>query len=96
MVKDIAQEKQEGLNNLEYRFLTGFFHKRDPKGLVPHHAPQVSSYWLYSHDTFKYEIFTEGSQDWEEVLHRRDNPNMARFKLMTMDEKVDTLEKTTQ
>jgi hypothetical protein len=35
MVKDSAQAKQEGLNQLEYRFPTGRFHKRDPKGLVP-------------------------------------------------------------
>jgi hypothetical protein len=45
---------------------------------------------------FEDEIFTEGTQDWEEVLHRRDNPNMTRFKAMSMDEQVETIEKTTQ
>jgi hypothetical protein len=38
MVKDIAQEKQEGLIQLEYIFPAGLFCKHDPKGLVPHHA----------------------------------------------------------
>jgi hypothetical protein len=37
MVKDTAQEKQEGLNHIEYRFPTYHFHKHDPKGLVPQH-----------------------------------------------------------
>jgi len=30
------------------------------------------------------------------VLHRRDNPNMTRFKVMTMDEQVETIEETAQ
>jgi hypothetical protein len=30
------------------------------------------------------------------VLHRRDNPNMTKFKEMTMDEQVETIEQTTQ
>jgi hypothetical protein len=33
LVKDIAQAKQEGLSQLEFRFLMGRFHKNDPKGL---------------------------------------------------------------
>lgn len=96
MVKDTAQAKQEGLSQLEYRFPTGRFPKHDPKGLVLQHALQVSSCWPYSHDSFEDEIFTEGAQDWEEVLHRRANPNMTKFKAMTMDEQVETIEKTIQ
>jgi hypothetical protein len=92
MVKDIAQEKQEGLNQLEYWFPTGLFHKHYHKGLVPHHPLQVSSYWSYSHDSFEDEIFIEGTQDSEEVIHRRDNPNMTKFKVMSMDDKVETIE----
>jgi hypothetical protein len=88
MVKDTAQVKQEGLSQLEYRFPTGHFRKHDPKGLVLQHASQVSSCWPYAHDSFEDEIFTEGAQDWEEVLHRRANPNMTKFKAMTMDDKL--------
>jgi hypothetical protein len=36
-------------------------------------------------------MFTEGAQDWEEVLQRKYNPNMMRFKAMTMDEQVETI-----
>jgi hypothetical protein len=43
IVKDTAQAKQEGLSQLEFRFLTIRFQKNDPKGLVPQHASQVSS-----------------------------------------------------
>jgi hypothetical protein len=42
MVKDTMHAKQEGLNQLEYRFHTCRFRKHDPKGLVPQHAAQVS------------------------------------------------------
>jgi hypothetical protein len=56
----------------------------------------VSSYWLYSHDKFEDEMFTEGSQDWEEVLQRKSNPNMTRSKAMTMDEQVEMIEQTSQ
>jgi hypothetical protein len=96
MVKDTAHMKQEGLSQLEYRFPTGRFQKHDPKGLVLQHASQVSSCWSYAHDSFEDEIFTEGAQNWEEVLHRKDNPNMTRFKAMTMDEQVEMIEQTTQ
>jgi hypothetical protein len=96
MVKYTAQKKQEGLSQLEYRFPTGHFCKHDPKGLVLQHALQVSSCWPYAHDSFEDEIFTEGAQDWEEVLYRRDNPNMTKFKAMTMDEQVETIEHTAQ
>jgi hypothetical protein len=87
---------RRGLNQLEYRFHTGRFHKHDPKGLVPQHTTQVSSYWSYAHDNFEDEIFTEGTQDWEEVLQRRANPNMTKFKAMSLDEQVETIEQTTQ
>jgi hypothetical protein len=43
IVKDIAKDKQEGLIQLEYRFLTGQLCKHDQKGLVLQHASQVSS-----------------------------------------------------
>jgi hypothetical protein len=96
MVKDIAQEKQEGLNQLEYQFPTSCFRKHDLKVLVPQHSSQVSSYWSYAHDSFEDEIFTKGAKDWEEVLCRRNNPNITRFKAMNMDEQVETIEHTTQ
>jgi hypothetical protein len=96
MVKDIAEVKQEGLSQLEYQFPTCHFHKNDPKGLVLQHALQVSSCWLYAHENFEDEIFIERDQDWEEVLHRRANPNMTKFKSTTMDEQVETIEKYSQ
>jgi hypothetical protein len=96
MVKDIAQEKQEGLSHLEYHFPTGRCRKHDPKGLVLQHQSQVSSCWPYDHDSFEDDIFTKGTQDWEEVLHRIANPSITKFKVMTMDEQVDTIENTTQ
>jgi hypothetical protein len=34
LVKDIAQAKQEGMSQLEFRFPKGPFRKHDPKGLV--------------------------------------------------------------
>jgi hypothetical protein len=85
-VKDIAQVKQEGLNQLEFKFQTGLFYKNDPKGLVPQQASQVSSCWPYAHDTFEDKIFTECAQDWDEMVQRMANPNMTRFKVMSMDE----------
>jgi hypothetical protein len=72
MVKDTTQDKQEGLNQLEFRFQTGHFHKHDPKGLVLKHALQVSSCWPYAHDRFEDEIFMENAQDWDEVVARMD------------------------
>jgi hypothetical protein len=59
LVKDIAQDKQEGPSQVEFRFPTSQFHKHDPKGLVLQHASHVSSYWPYAHDKFEDEIFTE-------------------------------------
>jgi hypothetical protein len=41
---------------------------------------------LYAHDKFGDIIFIECAQDWEEVVQRMDNPNMTRFKAMSMDE----------
>jgi hypothetical protein len=35
MVKDIVQAKQEGLNQLEYRFPISHFRKNDSKGWFP-------------------------------------------------------------
>ena len=57
-VKDNAQAKQEGLSQLEYRFLIGRFHKNDPKGLVLQHVSQVSFCWPFAHDKFDDDIFT--------------------------------------
>jgi hypothetical protein len=96
LVKDTAQAKQEGLSQLEFRFPTGRFCKHDPKGLVLQHASQVSSCWPYAHDKFEDEIFTECAQDWEEVVQRMANPNMTRFKAMSMDEQVETIEQSAQ
>jgi hypothetical protein len=82
LVKDIAQAKQEGMSQLEFRFSKGPFRKHDPKGLVLQHALHVSSYWLYAHDKFEDEVFTENSQDWDEVVQRMVSPKMTRFKAM--------------
>jgi hypothetical protein len=95
-VKDIAQAKQDGLSQLEYRFLIGRFYKHDPKGLVLQHASQVSFYWPYTHEMFEDAIFTECTQDWEELLQKKDSPNMTRFKSMSMDEKVEMIEQIAQ
>jgi hypothetical protein len=48
------------------------------------------------HDKFEDEIFTECAWNWEEVLQRKSNPNMIRFKTMNMDEKVETIEQSIQ
>jgi hypothetical protein len=68
MVKDIAQDKQEGLSQLESRLPTRQFRKHDPRGLLLQYASQVSSCWPYAHDKFEDEIFIKFSHDWEEVL----------------------------
>jgi hypothetical protein len=94
MVKDSSREKQEGLSHLEYRSPKDHFRKNDIKGLVLQHTLQVSSCWPYSHDIFEDEIFIEGTKDWEEVLHRRDNSSMTKFKSMIMDKQVETIENT--
>jgi hypothetical protein len=44
------------------------------------------------HDKFEDEIFIEYAQDWEDIVHRMDNPNMTRFKATIMDEQVDIIE----
>jgi hypothetical protein len=51
---------------------------------------------LYAHDKFEDEIFTESTQDWDEVVQRMANPNMTRFKAMSMDEQVEMIEKSAQ
>ena len=43
MVKDTAQAKQEGLNQLEFWFQTDHFCKHNPKGLFLKNASHVSS-----------------------------------------------------
>jgi hypothetical protein len=70
------------------------FHKHDPKGLVLQHASQVSSCWSYAHDKFEDEVFTENAQDWDEVVQRMVDPKMTRFKAMSMDEQVKTIEQS--
>jgi hypothetical protein len=84
------------LSQLEYKFPIGRFQKHDPKGLVLQRASQVSSCWPYAHDKFEDKIFTECAQDWEEVLQRKYNPNMTRFKAMSMDERVEMIEHMAQ
>jgi hypothetical protein len=41
---------------------------------------------MHAHDKFEDEVFTKNSQDWDEVVQRMANPNMTRFKAMSMDE----------
>jgi hypothetical protein len=41
---------------------------------------------LYSHDKFEDEIFTEFTQDWDEVVQRMAIENMTMFNSMSMDE----------
>jgi hypothetical protein len=96
MVKDTAHAKKLGLGQLEFRFQNGQFCKHDPKGLVLQHASQVSSCWPYSHDRFKDEIFTENTQDWNEVVSRRANPRMTKSKSMSLEEQMMSLEQTSQ
>jgi len=57
---------------------------------------QVSSCWHYAHDRFKDEIFTENSQEWNEVATRRDDPRVTRFKAMSWEEQEMSLEQTSQ
>jgi hypothetical protein len=52
------------------------------------------SYWPYAHDRFEDEIFTKNAQEWDKVLQRRVNPDMAWFRDMSMDEQVELIEKT--
>jgi hypothetical protein len=61
MIRDTAQVKQEGLNQIKYHFHTGHFLKNDPKVLITQHATRVSSYWSYDHDSFEDKIFTKGA-----------------------------------
>jgi hypothetical protein len=52
------------------------------------------SHWPYAHDSYEYEIFTENDQDWEEVLERKENPKITRFKAMSVQEKFAMVEHT--
>jgi hypothetical protein len=96
LVKDTSQAKQEGLSQLEFRFLIGRFCKHDPKVLVLQNVSQVSSYWSYDHNKFEDEVFIENAQDWDEVVQRMPNPNIIGFKAMSMDKQVETIEKLAQ
>jgi hypothetical protein len=60
------------------------------------HASQLSSYWPYTHDKFEDEIFTKNSQDLDEVVARMANPKMTRFRAMSLDEQMTTIEKSAQ
>jgi hypothetical protein len=64
--------------------------------MVLQHASQVSSCCPYHHDKFEDEVFIENYRDWEEVVQRMANQNMTRFKAMTMDEQVETIEQSAQ
>jgi hypothetical protein len=86
MVKDPAHPKQEGLSQLEFRFQTGHFHKHDPKGLVLKHTSQLSFYWIYAHDQFEYDFFTENAQYWNEVKGTMVDPGTTQFKAMSWEE----------
>jgi hypothetical protein len=56
----------------------------------------VSSCWSYAHDKFEDEVFTENAQDWDEVVARMVDPKMTRFRAMSLDEQVTTIEKSAQ
>jgi hypothetical protein len=94
IVKDTTHAKQEGLSHLEYRFPTGQFRRHDPKGIVPQHTGKVASHWPYSHDSYEDELFTENAQDWEEVLQRKSNPELTKFKAMSVQEQFAMVEHT--
>jgi hypothetical protein len=96
LVKDTDEAKQEGLNQLDFRFQIGQFHKHDPKGLVLQHASQVSSCWPYAHKKFEDEVFMENVQDWDELVARMTDPKMTRFKAMSLDEHAKTIDKLAQ
>jgi hypothetical protein len=95
-VKDIVRAKQEGLSQLEFQFQKGHFREHDPKSLVSKHASQVSSYWPYCHDRFEDEIFTENSQVWDEVVARMVDPRITKFKAMSWEEQVASLDERAQ
>jgi hypothetical protein len=65
-------------------------------GLVLKHSSQVSSCWLYTHDNFEDEVFTENAQDWDEVIARMVDTKMTKFKEMSLDEQAIILEQSTQ
>jgi hypothetical protein len=53
--------------------------------LVSKHASQVSSCLPYTHDHFEDEIFTENSQDSDEVVARRADPKVRKLKVMSWE-----------
>jgi hypothetical protein len=42
----------------------------------------------------KMKLFTTNAQDWDEVLQRRANPDLTRFRAMSMDEHVEMINQT--
>jgi len=77
-------------------FLTGRFHKHDPKGMFLQHDSQVLSCWSYAHKKFKDEVFTENAWDWDEVVQRMANSKMTRFRSMSLNEQTIKIEHSTQ
>jgi hypothetical protein len=56
----------------------------------------VSSYWPYAHEKFEDEVFTENSQDWDEVVARMADPRMTKFRAMSLDEQATIIEQSAQ
>jgi hypothetical protein len=56
----------------------------------------VSSCWSYAHEKFEDEVFTENSQDWNEVIASMVDPKITRFRSMSLDEHATTIEKSAQ
>jgi hypothetical protein len=56
----------------------------------------VSSCWPYAHKKFEDEVFKENAQDWDDVVQRMVDAKMNRFRAMSLDEQVETLEKLSQ
>jgi hypothetical protein len=61
---------------------------------VVEHANHVISNWPYAHNDFEDEIFTENALKWDEVLRRKDKPDLIRFMAFPGDEQLDFLEQT--
>jgi hypothetical protein len=75
----VQHVRQEAHNRIEYMFFTKRYRKHDPKKLVAKHANQVISHWTYSHASFEENIFIKNSLNWDEVLHRREKPDLIRL-----------------
>jgi hypothetical protein len=59
---------------------------------VEQHIGQVVFHLLYAHDTFEDNIFIKNSMDWEDFLQRKDKPYLTRFKSMSSNEQLESLE----